>query len=110
MSTAHFRIEDRPEADEAVLRPTTAQLEPGHAQEFQIACLQLLETGRRKLVVNLCGFRAIPSIMIGAVLDAYSLANGRELVLVADAGTADMFRKLVPRLISIMEPPPGGQA
>jgi hypothetical protein len=108
LSTAHFRIEDRPEADEALLRPVTDRLEMSHAQEFQDACRQLLDTGRRKLIVNLCGLRGIPNIIIGAVLDTYVLAQGRELVLAVDAGTADMFKKLVTRLVAIMETPNGG--
>jgi hypothetical protein len=106
----NFRIEDRPEVDEAVLRPVTGQLETSQALEFQIACLHLLETGRRRLVVDLRGFRAIPSIIFGAVLDTYTLARGRELVLAADAGTTDVFRKLVPRLLAVMETPDGVRA
>lgn len=104
MSTANFRIDDRPEADEATLVAVNDRLEPKHAMEFQIACLQLLDTGRKKLVVNLSGIQAIPSIIIGAVMDAYALTEGRELVLIADANATDMFMKLFPKLIARVEP------
>ena len=108
MSTANFRIEDRPEADEATLVAVNDRLEPTHAMEFQIACLQLLDTGRRKLIVNLSGVHSIPSIIFGAVLDAYALSQGRELVLVADVQATNKFMKLVPKLIARVEPPAEG--
>jgi hypothetical protein len=108
MSTANFRIDDRPEADEAALVAITDRLEPTHALEFHVACMQLLDTGRRKLIMNLSRVHAIPSVIFGAVLDAYALTEGRELVLVADAQATDKFMKLVPKLIARVEPPAEG--
>jgi hypothetical protein len=98
-----FVIDERSDADEAVLRANVERLEVTDGADFQQACFRLLGTGRRRLVVDLCGFRSVPSIIIGAVLDTHAQSEGQQVVLAADGDAAGVFRKLFRDLVDIVD-------
>lgn len=112
MSAERFRIEDRGDQNEAVLRVVADRLEPTDAAAFQEACARLVKTGRQRLVVDLRGYRAIPSIIIGAVVDLHAEAYPQQVVLSVDAATQAVFHKLFRDLMKLSggadpEQPPG---
>lgn len=108
MAKLVYRIDDAPAKNEATLLITTDRLEPDHIVEFQTACKGLVATGRKKLVINLCGFQSLPSVIIGAVADTHTGSPDRQVVVAVDGATADLFRKLFHRFLNLVEPSSGG--
>ncbi len=104
MPALPHRIDDHPGKDEAVLKILCDRLEVDHIVPFQEACRELVATGRQRLVVDLCGFRSLPSVILGAVADAHSSAPGRHVVVAADSATTGLFRRIFKQMLDFVEP------
>jgi len=107
LSDERFQVSVAGEKDTAVLRLVTDTLEVDDVRPFREACRKLLNMGRPKVCVDLCGFKSVPSTIVGAVIEAHvqALAQGQELVLMVDAATGEVLRKLFRGFIGIVASP-----
>ena len=113
MANKKFKVSESPDKDAATLKPTGPDLAMDDHSEFLEACRDLVETGRKKLFVDLVGQKRMLSLFIGTVMDVNSKARteGRSLTVLAGKDLTSLLRCIAgPDVLEINEETPGPDA
>jgi anti-anti-sigma regulatory factor len=102
-----FRLSSSREHGMAVLSVVSNSLDLDRRAEFIGACSRLLESGMKRVVIDMRGLRRIYSIFVGTVMDvnARARAEGIDLTVIAGEDVTRLFRSLVGEdVLSICQP------